>query len=536
MDSEADRALLSRLIKEAQEEIRSDGKVAGGRFQEFFDHIAGELTDPELSVTKAKTKAGLGGNYASKFFDLTGRHPKEYLDYKRVRLAQKIFQRVDVYVYVIAFAVGFTEQGSFTRTYSRLLGHPPKEDQKRKRTKAESKQSDPRLNTNTAEINAGSTSLNMIRFWNAIRNMNTRNITDYLRAHVDRLELDHFRFLLEKAKFMGRMERDKGEALVHIALKALKLVEFRDGKEYRNEKILGYAYLANACRRRFDIDGARDWFKEVDGFVITDPALACKVELFRAAMYWWAGDAEKAIDLIHRITPRVRQHGSPELLARSLIVGADIYESTGNPVQALPLLSEALELRDHIDDPYVVFTIYYNLTHLYTRMGDESKASALFRVVSVKFEDVSDQVPAPYVSYLEGALCRITLRYTKSESLLVSAQNEFLKCGFDIYAAIVGLELSLLYLEKKDHAKAFETVSAIFPILSQSCSVHQEAMAALAILQESVAQQCVSKQALKKALKKLDLVRKDPTFQFRELPGKGTALPGPSDLSSSVEV
>lgn len=527
MDTEADRALLSKFIIETQKEIRSDGGMAGGRFKEFFDYIADELTDPELSVTKARIAAGLSGNYSGKFFELTGMHPKEYIDYKRMKLAQKILQRVDVYIYVVAFAVGFTEQGSFTRTYGRLLGHPPSEDQ-RVEAKVESKSSDPRLSTNTAEINAGLPRLSMISFWNAINNMNRREIDDYLLAHVNMLKVDHFRFLLEKAKYIGRIERGKDENLLHVALAALKLVEFRECKEYRHEKILGYASLANACRRRFDLDGARKWFKEVDGFVITDPALACKVELFRAALYWWAGNVKDAIDLIRNITPRVRQHGSPELLARTLIVGADIYETSGNPAQALPLLSEALELRNHIDDSYVVFTIYYNLAHLYTRIGNEPKASSLLEVVLEKYEDVQDQVPAPYVSYLEGALCRVSLRYSRSESLLIMAQNDFLKLGLDIYAALVALELALLYLEKKEPAKAFETVSAVFPILSQSCSVHEEAMAAFAILQESVARQCITKQALKKALKNLDLVRKDPSFQFRaELPGKDdTPLPG----------
>lgn len=528
----ADQELLSRFISEARREIHADFEKAPSQFKPFFLYLEREIFRPDFSITAARSAANLkSNNYSTKFYQVTGRRPREYVEHCRVMLAQRIIRYSDIYCWQVGAMVGFADPSVFSRNYRKVVGYPPNKEKKSDSGKvlersgsqrpstpsATSGTLDPRVSPNTAEIVAASPRLDLDKFWQDTKGMTRPEIKNYVLAHASTIDVDHYYYLLERAKREARVDKRRGRELCQAALDTLRLAEFMKDEEFPDEKALGYANLANICRMEFDFPGARKWFRVADRLLRGAPddkiLLFTHVNFLRAALLWWQRDTEAALRLLDDILPDIRQHGSNALLARALLLKAEICDCTGNPVRALPPLSEAVKLTKIIDDQYVVFSAHFNLTLVYTRLSMATEAVAQFKEVNKLIESIEGQVSRFYVLYLEGSVSRVNEDLRTAELLFLQAREGFLNHGLDIYAALVALELAMVYLELRDPDKAFLTARGAIPSISRH-SFHQEAIAALAVLQDAERLQRVDKSILKQVLHHLDLVRQDPTANF----------------------
>ena len=130
---ERDRELVALLIEEARGEVHLDYEKAEPAFGAFLLHIGGNLTNTELTIGSARSAARIksANTYATKFRKITGMRPRDYLEHHRVKLAQKILRHTTkVFIYDIAFAVGYEDQNLFSRNYKRIMGHSPTNEPK----------------------------------------------------------------------------------------------------------------------------------------------------------------------------------------------------------------------------------------------------------------------------------------------------------------------------------------------------------------------------------------------------------------------
>lgn len=524
-----ERELAALLIDAAQHEIHSDYEKAHGGYKTLLLHIEGNLVNPNLDIQTARAAARLNGvnTYATEFSRITGKKPRDYVESHKMKLAQTIRRHSKADNYVIAFAVGFKDQNLFSRNYKRVFGYPPSKEPRADQSetlallehlKAEKRQRpeetlDPRSPANAAEISSESPCSDMNVFWGDMADMGLAKMKAHLRGQLEEINLGHFHLLLDKSIHVGRIDRARGQELAHAALYALKLAELASGDYFPNETVEGAANLANMYRMGFDFPGSRLWFNVADRYLPNDPEeeplLRAKVDFLKAYLLWWQRHTESALSMVYDALPVIRQHGSPELLARILLLAADIHDHSGSPGRAMPLFEEALELTPYLDDVYLIFAARFNLTLLHVRSENASDAELHFKVVEEMYRDVENQIVPYHVSYLGGGVCRLNKRLKEAEVLYLEAIEGFSNAGLDIYAALVALDLALLYLDLGDERQAYLKAVSAIPSVSRFGG-HKEAISALSILQEAGRREKITKQELKKALRHLELVRKDP--------------------------
>lgn len=555
--TEDEQELVATFTDEVRRVIHSDHKKAMHPFKTLLLYIEKNLTDPNLKVSRALKASNLNqrGDYSVKFFEITGMRPGEYIEHHKVKLAQKIVRNTRADLYHVAFAVGYTGNSQFSRSYKKVVGYPPSEERIADLAEAteprhlnptpllSGKAADPKVSMGTAEvviakdpehvldndINQGrrvdrdptttsaARGLGIESFWGEVENLDHESIKYFLLRRVGLIEVDHFHLFLEKSKYAGRVSRARGEELALAALDSLRVIELRNGVDLPDEKAIAYANLGNLRRMQFNLDGAGESFRLANRFLPCDscenPILFAQVKYLEAVFLWWRRDVGGAINLIHDTLPIIRRHGPHELLARALQLAGEIPLCAGYPERALPLFMEAVTLTQFIDDPYVVFSANFNLTFLYAKLSKTAEATALIEKVQRLYQNVEGEVMSFHLLHLRGLVCRINNRRGQAESLFLEAREGFLGQGQHIFASLVSLELSLLYLEQQEPSQAFSMAVSAIPAVAQY-SAHKEAITALAILQEAETRRRVDRSVIKKALHHLELVRKDPTANF----------------------
>ena len=520
-----EREFLSSCLQEARRSIHADYERAPSQFKPLFLYIEREIFSPDFTIGAARDAANLKSNsYTTRFYKITGKRPREYVEHHRIRTAQKIIRHTDIYHWQVGSLVGFSDPSVFSRNYRKVVGHSPNKEAKHNPSDSTTpgdqqaiespNTSDPRVSLNTAEPMSPSSRLSLAELREDILDMTRSEIKAYIGAHMKDINLGHFYYFLEKSKHKARHDRAKGKELCLAALDTLRLVEFLRGEEFPDEKAVGYASLAHICQLELNFDEAERWFGIADRFLPVDPGekptLFAQVNFLRASLLWWKRNAAASIRLLDRILPDIRRHSPLALLARVLLLKAEIYDGCGDPDHALALFSEAVELTPFIDDSYVVFSAHFNLTLCYTRLSRPAEANAQFEKVKELSTSVDGVISPFFLSHLEGSVSRVKGDFRKAEHLFLEAREGFLNQGLDISAAFVSLELSLVYLELGQPDEAFSTAISAIPAISRHCA-QQEAVAALTVLEEAEKLQRVDKAIIRQVLHQLDLVRKNPT-------------------------
>ena len=371
------------------------GKADSHQMRLFFLILRRGLTLPSWRIGDAQKYSRLSGDYSSRFSLITGMTPLEFLNSHRARLAQEILRHVDLPKYMVAYVVGLPDQSILCRIYKKYIGYRPSDEPRASQNQTRQlleqfrnpeRTLDPRVSENTAEVTIVATGTDLPTFWEQAKGLERGELTAYLIGIMPDISIEHFFFLLEKAKYEGRRNRIRGEELALCALDALRLLEIRHGEFYFDEMAIGCATVANSCRLQLKFDEAVIWFQHADIFLPRNrednPLLYANVDLLRSSLLWWRKRIEEALSLLSEILPVVREHGSHHLLARALLLTADIYDSCGHSDRAVPLLREALEFAQYRKDPYSVHG--GNFCHLSARdEGDVWRERGVFLIASM---------------------------------------------------------------------------------------------------------------------------------------------------------
>ena len=527
---EEEQEIVDLLIRSTQKEIQADHdrEEVNAQYRTFLTYIKRKIVDSDLTIEEGRERAKLShSNYSTRFKRITSLAPRDYIKRHRFNLAKRILRYTTAKVHVVAFAVGFENQNHFSNSYHAVIGYPPSQEEKAPREETLALLEELRLSNNSATALDPKISVvetvddlevsGLEDFWTEIETLDREQAKLAIIERSDSITLDHFYFLLQKCKIEGRKKRGRRVDLAHNALDALRAFELFNGRDFLDQKILGYTNLANAYRLNFELEDAKSTFSLVDHLMPRNPAekpaLAAHVSYFRSVLLWWLRDGS-SVQSIEDALPDVRRFGSPELLARALQLAGEIYECTGHSDKALPMFEEAVEHSKFVGDPHVVLSANYNLAYLYARLSKGERAGALYRKVLQLSGDLGEEFSV-YTTLLEGAVFRANGNLTASERSLLQAREHFLDLELDIYVALTALELALLYTEMQQPQEAFQMAIGSIDCLSRYS--HREAVAALAVLHEAKKAECVSRNAIVQALYHVELVRKDPAiFKQRE--------------------
>lgn len=337
-----------------------------------------------------------------------------------------------------------------------------------------------------------------------------------------------FELLIDRSQETSIQNPDCSEEL---GLLALRLSEYLGLSRYRGELIedlraRAWAYIANSCRIRSDLQGAEE-------------ALACAYvhlrkgtrDLLERAMLLDLEASlrrdqrrfEDASRLLRRAISIFLQSGQRHLAGRSLVNLSTVHHYAGDPEGGIPLLYRAIELIDPEEEPRLLLCARHNLIDYLAACGKFLEAQKLYREARSLYRNFPDAWTQNRRKWVKGKIACGTGQLEQAESLFLAARDGFVREGIPYDTALVSLELAMLYAGQARTADLKRLAGEMVPIFS-SLHIHREALAALAFLKQAAETEQATLDLVSAVADFLRRAEHDPDVRFEHLPARQAAV------------
>ncbi len=357
--------------------------------------------------------------------------------------------------------------------------------------------------------------------WESLRFFSPAEQRLMVRGGASPCSVALFELLLDHSRQVGQEDAQEGVEMAELALETLYLAEIgklfaedhQAALHFANLKTLGWARLGDARRLTLDLVGAEKAFSIADKHLPAqgqDRLVLAELQHQKAALRWYQQNLEEALTLENRAIPLFRLTGRPPLLAEALLARAIINSTSGHPQAAIPDLCEALQLLNERESPRRTLEAYYQLAAAYLHSGYLPEAAEILALAQSLSKRIEDDFLSTCLQWLEGSLLQKQGHFDRAEGELLKARDRFIKRRRYNYAALVSLDLALLYYKVGQIPAAFELASETVPIF-EVLALRREAMTALRMLHEAVESNRLTLEILQKVRGSLEEIRRDPT-------------------------
>ena len=316
------------------------------------------------------------------------------------------------------------------------------------------------------------------------------------------------------------------EEATHLARLAIQIAEGLDAERYGLERVRdlqarSYAELANVLRVREQHREAEKCFgraRELLSDGTGDPIEEAGVLSLEASMWSVVNSFDRANALLDRTIATARRLGESELLAKALIQKAKYSADRGLPDKALSLLLEAQQNLDPGFDRRLAFTVQHNILYALVQAGRFEEAAAGLADTGALCRRLGYPIDQIRLAWLEGRVFHGLARVEEAEARFRFALDRMLAEGLDFDAAMVGLDLAVLYSEQNRSAETRELAAAMLPIF-RSHQIQREAIAALLVFREAAVQERLSTELARELAAYFQRLLTEPNLRFRVPPG-----------------
>jgi tetratricopeptide (TPR) repeat protein len=346
------------------------------------------------------------------------------------------------------------------------------------------------------------------------------------------LSPDERRSRVEKAQ-----RRFRSGALVRLLLEesrqclpdrpaeAFALAELSRNVANRNPGMQGYfdlyvlatAHMANACRVRDDRPTADSMFSLARQVIVehgvTDPEVVARVDDLMGSLRKDQRRFDEAEKLLKRAAMQFGLIHAPEDAARALINLGAVHSHQGAFDQAIEATRSALALLGPESYLRLRLSGHFNLAVQLKEAGRFEEAAALIE----KDEVLYCRFPEPWtqlrLTWLRGDIAAGRQDLATAERAYLEARDGFISQGIGYDAALVSLDLAVLFLRQGRTADVRRIAEEMYPIF-EAQDVHREALAALTLFREAARQEEVT---LGKALALASYLREaraEPALRF----------------------
>jgi tetratricopeptide (TPR) repeat protein len=280
------------------------------------------------------------------------------------------------------------------------------------------------------------------------------------------------------------------------------------------------AHLANVRRVAGDLEEANRLFLEVRARLANassnDGELHAEINRLEASLRLDQRRLEEAEQLFDRAMLLYRQQGDNENLARTLTQRGDVRRMRGDlagAVEDLGAASDLLSLEPSAER-HLQVCVLSNLALCLCDLGRAGEARTLIDENRHLYKAGGSPWERSRLVWLEGIIARGLGEFDHAQRFLLRSRNLFLDKNLYFDAALVSLDLALLYLEHKKHSELKRISQLIAPIL-RSRGLNSEATAALLLFQRAAAAEVVTAEALIGLRTYLEGARRNPGLRFK---------------------
>lgn len=342
------------------------------------------------------------------------------------------------------------------------------------------------------------------------------------RARTHFLSRSFAELLVKHSWTIAPSKPDEAAELAALVPVVLDRLPGAGGQEWVEDlSIKAQAHCANALRIRGDLPEADRLFTDLRGRLATaasnDSELHAEVSSLEASLRLNQRRLDEAERLVDRAVLLYREQRDHRQLARVLVQRGAVHQVAGNLLRAVGDLTLALEISAAAPGPESArlrVCAVSNLALCLCDLGRFAEARQLVEQNRQAYRAEGGTWQTMRLPWLEGIIARGLGDADAAEKHLLRSRNLFIENGFAFNAALVCLDLALLYLDARRGAELRRVSRLMEPIL-RTRGLHREATTALMLFQNAVASELVTHDSLMSLRRYLEEARTNPRLRFQ---------------------
>jgi tetratricopeptide (TPR) repeat protein len=299
-----------------------------------------------------------------------------------------------------------------------------------------------------------------------------------------------FELLVERSLESTLQDPAFGEQL---GLLAVRLSESLDRERYGAERIAdlqarAWAFVGNACRRRFDYPAAEEAFERACLQLRKGTRDGLERAIFldlKASLRSDQRRFDEALRLLERAVKLFLDHGERHRAGRSLVKLSTVCNYMGRSEDCVPVLTRAVGLIDSDRDPRLLLCARHNLIFVLAELGRFNEAQRLYLDARPLYRSFNEPWVQNRRRWVRAKIAKGLGQLRRAEAQFLATRDGFLAEGIPYDTALVSMELALLYAEQGRTEDLKRLAAEMVPIFA-SRHIHREALAALSFFRQAV--------------------------------------------------
>lgn len=305
--------------------------------------------------------------------------------------------------------------------------------------------------------------------------------------------VESIRHILDLAWRARTSKTRLSERLARTALAILRWREARRIKPRDREDLraLACAYIANSRRICGDLQTAREMLARAEQHLQSgthSPVHRAEFLMVEASIAREHRHFAEAEDKLDQAIAIYRWSKNEKKIGLSLLTKAYLKYTADEPDESVACLEQAEKHLDLDNDPWTRFSLL-QLRALYLHeVGRIQEAEDLLPEVHQLAQRAGTKLERLRVVWLEGLIRMSQHRDREAEKLLREARDAFVEEGIHTDAALVSLDLAVVFLEAGRLAETRKLAEEMLPLF-ESLDVRREAFAALILFHRAALQE-----------------------------------------------
>lgn len=310
---------------------------------------------------------------------------------------------------------------------------------------------------------------------------------------------------------------DSADRALDLATLALRVAELIPGDEAWRQRVQGYAWahVGNARRVKGDLpsaDAAFGRFQKLwSAGAIGDPGLLNEARVLglEAALRRFQTRFAEARDLLDRALAVDKGYETKYLL----LTQAKLLEEMDDFSGAVAALQKAAPIVESEGDTRFLLLLRHNLAVSLCSLGRYGQAGELLPEIEALAAKVGNGLDELRLHWLKGRLSAGLGQRDEAAKIFFSVREGLLSRGITYDAALVSLELAIVYLEG-GRLEEVKNLAHQMASVFQSQGIHREALAALMIFRDAAEHKTLTSELAHSLIQYFRRVQGNPDLKF----------------------